>query len=103
MTKILRIVGFLVAFVIIAPLALLAVLALTFNPNDYKPQITEALSKQLGRQVTLAGDISYGLSWQHGVNLSVEKISLANPSWASRPTMAEIGEAKLGVSLQALL
>jgi len=103
MNRIFRILGIVLAVIVIAPLALLVVLALTFNPNDYKPQITETLTKQLGRQVTLAGDISYGLSWQQGLNLTVNKIALANPAWASRPVMADIGQAKLGLSLQALL
>ena len=93
------------ALTIVVGLPVVAVGALYafIDPNDYRAQIAEALSKQLGRAVKLEGPIKLSLSWSHGVDLAVSDVSIANPSWASRPHFAKIGQLGVGVGLQPLL
>lgn len=94
-----------VALTVVIGLPVVAVGALYafIDPNDYRAQIAEALSKQLGRAVKLEGPIKLSLSWSHGVDLAVSDVSVANPSWASRPHFAKIGQLGVGVGLQPLL
>lgn len=70
--------------------------------NQYRDQIADALSKQIGRTVKFGGKIELAFS-THGAGVAVEKASIGNPSWASRPEMASIGNLELGVALMPLL
>lgn len=75
----------------------------TFDANKFQPQIAEVISKRIGREVKINGTIGLKISWSKGFSLSVGDVSIANPSWASRPLMAKIGGIELGVSLPPLL
>jgi len=91
-----------VLFLVVVAAAGIAVLLMTFDANSYKPQIAQALSEQLGREVRLDGPIKLGVSLQ-GVELGVSQVSIGNPPWASRPVMAKIGRVALGVAVPPLL
>lgn len=93
----LGILGLVLVVVIAAAVALM-----TFDPNKYKGKIIEAVNKQTGRTLALEGDLELHLSLS-GLILSMQKASLSNPEWASRPTMASIGEFDLGVALLPLI
>ena len=70
--------------------------------NQYRDQIADALSKQIGRTVKFGGKIELAFN-THGAGVAVENASIGNPSWASRPEMASIGNLELGVALLPLL
>ncbi|HEU0118396.1 MAG TPA: AsmA family protein [Alphaproteobacteria bacterium] len=80
----------------------LSIVVYSVDINKYRPQIVEALSKQTGRTVQLKGPLKLGMSLS-GVKLSISDASIGNPSWASRPEMAGIGQFELGVALMPLL
>lgn len=67
--------------------------------QTYHGVIEDALSEKAGRKIKLAGEVSWALTPNHGISLAVTKLSIGNPSWASRPLMAQVGEAKLHIEL----
>lgn len=98
MKALVSIICFLVALAVIAVGATFVLL----DPNKHREEIAAFLSKGLNRPVTLEGKIGLGLS-ANGLMLTVEKVSVANPEWASRKTMASIGSFELGIALPPLL
>ncbi len=85
------------------PIAAVVVLLMTFDANTYRPQISSFLSEHIGRPVRIEGPVALSISWSQGFHLNVKDISVDNPSWASRPVMASIGDISLGVALPPLL
>ncbi|MGE3623185.1 MAG: AsmA family protein [Bdellovibrionales bacterium] len=79
-----------------------AIFVATFDINQYRDQIAEALSKQTGRTVRFGGPIKLAIS-THGIGVAAENASIGNPPWASREEMANIGKLQLGVGLISLL
>ena len=75
----------------------------TFDINAYRLQIEQAVRENTGREIQLAGEIQWTLSLDHGFSLSVSDVIVKNPSWASRPDMAKVGEAKLHLDVMPLL
>jgi uncharacterized protein involved in outer membrane biogenesis len=73
----------------------------TFNPDRFKPEIIAAAQRATGRELTLQGPIHLGLSLQP--TLTVEGVSLANPTGFSRPQMATVKELDLKLALWPLL
>lgn len=90
------------SLLIILPLLASTIALITFDPNKYRPQLVEILSKQTGRSVKLNGALKLGFS-SHGASLTIEDAAIGNPSWASRPDMAGIGHFELGIALLPLL
>ncbi|HUY68922.1 MAG TPA: AsmA family protein [Alphaproteobacteria bacterium] len=78
-----------------------AIAALTINPDKYRGQIADALSKQIGRTVTLGGPIHFDLS-TGGIALGISDVAVGNARWARQPQMAKIGKLELGVALMPL-
>jgi len=85
----------LVVLVIIA----LAVIAATFDPNDYKPQIVQLVKDKTGRTLTIDGDI--GLKLFPKVGAQVGKVSLSDPSGTTE--FAGLNEAQVYLALLPLL
>ena len=89
--------GLVMLFAVIA-----AVLLMTFvSPNRFKPIITDQVMKATGRQLSIAGDLSWSFFPYLGVK--VEHISLSNPPSFKQPTFAEIDQATVGVKFLPLL
>jgi AsmA protein len=73
-----NIIIFVVVVVVVAlPLAAVAVLLVTFNPNAYAPQIIAAVQAATGRQLTLGSPIQIALSLTP--TIEADDVSLANP------------------------
>lgn len=87
--------------VILLPVIGGTVFFLTFNPDQYRAEISDFLSGKLGRKVSLNGAMRLKLAG--GLALEVNDIVLANPAWGSRPEMAKIGQMSLAVKLTPLL
>jgi len=74
-------------------------IALTFNPNDYKPQIIQAVKESKQRNLRLDGDISLSFFPNIGANLS--KVSLSE--FNSDQEFAAIESARVSLALMPLL
>lgn len=85
------------------PLFAVVFVIMTMDVNSYRADLEQAFHEQTGRHVKLAGPIAWSASLSHGLSLSVKDVSISNPSWASRPDMARVGQANLHLDLMALL
>ncbi|MEJ0063499.1 MAG: AsmA family protein [Alphaproteobacteria bacterium] len=94
---ILAIIGVLIAVPVIG----IGVVVATVNPDDYRGQIAQILSDNMGRKVSLNGKMSFGILG--GLTLEINDAAIANPSWASRDMMAKVGKLELAVALMPLL
>jgi len=77
------------------------VLALSFDPNSFKPRVIAAVKQATGRDLILQGPINLGLSLQP--TLVVRGASLSNPAGFSRPQMVTLEELDLKLALIPLL
>lgn len=94
---------FLVTLVtIITLLVVIAVaLPLFFDPNDYKPQITQLVKEQTGRDLQIPGDIELSVFPWLGVKLG--KVELSNAPDFGQQAFAKIDSADVRVELLPLL
>ncbi|MBI2510120.1 MAG: AsmA family protein [Betaproteobacteria bacterium] len=79
--------------------SVLAYVAATFNPNDYKPQIVQAVKEQTRRTLKLDGDIK--LSIFPGIGAKVARASLSER--AGEKEFAAVEEARVALKLLPLL
>ena len=87
--------GGLVVLLIVA----VAIVAATFDPNQYKPQIVDLVKEKTGRTLTMDGKI--GLTFFPRIGAEVEKVALSEPK--STRTFARIDEARVALALLPLL
>lgn len=90
-----------VAAVILIPVAGVAIVAATIDPNDYRDRIAAELKAATGREVALAGPMKLGLSLNPG--LIVNDVTIGNIQGGSRPEMAKIESLEVQVALMPLL
>lgn len=96
--------GFLVFLILIALIvAGVGAVLSSLDLNAYRPQIADAATKALNREVILHGPMKLEWSFASGFSLVAEDVTLANPSWASRPVMAKIGRVFVHVDPFKLL
>lgn len=94
----------LVVAVVTCALALAAIFALWLANLDiarYRGLIEGQASDVLGRQVTIAGDLSLGLSLRP--TLVASQVTIANPPWASRDHLARFERVEATAALLPLL
>lgn len=72
-----------------------------FHPDDFKPQITAAVEKAVGRKLTLTGPIT--LSVFPNIALSVTDAALSNAEWAGAEPFAQVKKLQASVALMPLL
>jgi hypothetical protein len=71
------------------------------DPNDYKPQVADAVRSATGRELTLGGPLRVGFSlWP---TIEISDVKLANLPGGSRPDMARIERIQARLSLSDLL
>src|SRR5512147_1998266 len=101
MNRTLKILGIVVGVVIVLFAALLVAVAVLVDPNDYKDQITAAVQKATGRQLTLDGKLQ--LAVFPTIRIAAGGATLSNaPGFGNEP-MAKIGSAELQLALLPLL
>lgn len=99
-----RVLGRLVKFVIVFVIVLLIVLiafAVTFDANNYKPQIIAQVEKATGRDFSIAGDIN--LSVFPWIGLKVEDVTLGNEKGFAAKYFAAIKQLDIKVNVLPLL
>jgi AsmA protein len=97
--KILKYALFTLAGLIVLAGAVLVVIAATFDPNQYKPQIVQAVKEKTQRTLKLDGDIKFAF-WP-GIGAKVGKASLSER--ASDREFAAVEEVRVSVKLLPLL
>lgn len=101
MSKILRIFITFIGAVILLGLVSLIGLVVFVNPNDLKPQISQAVTKFTGRQLQLGGDIQWSLFPWLGLQLNDAKLT-NTPGFGDKP-LAQIQKLEIQVRLLPLL
>lgn len=88
---------------ILVTLVLVVTLYLTvfFDPNDFKPEIVNAVKKQTGRELVISDDLSWTFFPTIGINLG--GISLSNPEGFTPKSMLDVNKAIAEVALVPLL
>ena len=99
MKKYLKIAALVIAGIILLVLLVMAYLAATFNPNDYKPQVINLVKQKYNRNLTIEGDISLSFWPKLGANLGKVAISEQDSSNA----FAAINSAKVALAVLPLL
>ena len=94
---ILAIVGVVVVLLVVATV----VLPMVVDPNDYKDEISAAVSEKTGRELTIGGEIKWSVFPSIGLELS--DVSLGNPDGFGEQPMLDIGEAGISVKFMPLL
>ena len=85
--------------VLVLLIVVVAIVAATFDPNQYKPQIVDLVKQKTGR--TLAMDGKIGLSFFPRIGAEVEKVALSGPK--GQGSFAKVEEARVAVALLPLL
>jgi AsmA protein len=97
--KILKYALLAVAGLVIVIGAVLAYIAATFDPNQYKPQMVQAVKERTQRTLKLEGDI--GLSFWPSIGAKIGKASLSER--ASDREFAAVEEVRVALKLMPLL
>src|SRR6266853_2729183 len=87
--------GGIVALIVVV----IAIVAATFDPNKYKPEIVAAVKDKTGRTLAIEGNLS--LSFFPSIGISVGKASLSEPNGGR--TFARVEQAKISLALPPLL
>jgi len=101
MMKILKWAFLMIIILVFLVIAGVGIAVATLDPNDYKEQITAQVKKATGRELTLAGDISWSVFPWLGLNLG--KTSLANAKGFGDQPFAELDEIDIHVALMPLI
>ncbi|HCU52774.1 MAG TPA: hypothetical protein DIC36_00310, partial [Gammaproteobacteria bacterium] len=99
--KRLLIVAATLATVVLLVLVALYAVVMTVDIANYRGQVETLLSQSLEREVKMGGTIRLERSLNPRV--IVDNITVANPSWASRPSLATIKQLQLRIALWPLL
>jgi AsmA protein len=101
MGRMLKWIGIVVGAIVVLIVAALVAVGMLVDPNDYKDQITAAVARSTGRQLTLDGNLDLALF--PSIRIAAGGASLSNaPGFGAAP-MAKIGSAELKVGLLPLL
>lgn len=101
MSKVFRIFITFIGAIILLGLVSLIGLVVFVNPNDLKPQISQAVTKFTGRQLQLGGDIQWSMFPWLGLQLNDVKLT-NNPNFGNDP-FAQIKKLDIQVRLVPLL
>ena len=101
MTKLLKILAWLVGILVVLVVALVVLVPLFFNPNDHKDRIISEVKQVTGRDLSIKGDI--GLSVFPWLGLELNGLSLSNPPGFGSQPFASVQQAKVRVKLMPLL
>ncbi len=77
-----------------------AIFVLRLDSEDVKTLVAEQVEKATGRSLTIAGPLSYELSWTPKFRL--EDVSFRNAGWAETPEMVSIGILEANLDLNRI-
>lgn len=99
--KLLKILAIVVGSLVLLLVVGGVLLAVFFDPNDYKPQIEQAVQNQTGRDLTIEGDI--GLTVYPWLGIEIGPARLSNAEGFGEEPFAEVNAVKVRVRLLPLL
>ncbi len=88
-----------IGIIVVVFASVIVYIALTFNPNDYKPQVIKAVKDSKQRTLKLDGDIK--LHFFPSIGVSLGKISLSE--FQSKKEFASVESASISLKLMPLL
>jgi AsmA protein len=101
MGRLAKLIGIVVGVVVLLFIAVLVAVGFLFDPNDYKDDITAAVARSTGRELTLDGDLTLELF--PSIRIAVGSSALSNaPGFGEQP-FARIGSAELTLQILPLL
>ncbi|WP_394393181.1 AsmA family protein [Shewanella woodyi] len=80
--------------------SLIAYLTLIFDPNDFKPELVDAVKEKTGRDLVIENDLSWTFFPSIGIELS--QISLSNPAGFDAASMLKVNNVVAEVALMPL-
>lgn len=101
MVRLIKIIGGLVVLGFVVVVAAAVVLSLVIEPNDFKPQIVEAVKQETGRDLQIEGEL--GLSVFPKVGLTLGKTELSNMAGFGEAPFARMKAVNIQVALMPLL
>jgi len=101
MGKVFKVIGGLLALVVLLVVAAVIIIPLMVDPNDYKDEVIAKVKEHTGRTLSMPGDLK--LSVFPWVAIESGKISLSNPKGFGDQPFAEINEVSVRVKLMPLL
>ncbi len=93
----LAVVGIVVVLLVIATV----VLPMVVDPNDYREEISAAISKKTGRELSIDGEIKWSVF--PSIGLEIKDVKLGNREGFGDQPMLDIGEAGISVKFLPLL
>ena len=88
-----------VAVILLIIISVIGVLS-SIDLNDYKPEIIEAVEEETGRTLTIDGELSFAFGLMPSI--VIEKASLSNAEWGSKPQMFSIDKLELELAVMPL-
>ncbi len=85
--------------IVVLIVLVIAIVAATFDPNKYKPEIAAAVKDKTGRTLAIEGNL--GLSFFPSIGIAVGRVSLSEPD--SSRIFARVEQAKISLALWPLL
>jgi uncharacterized protein involved in outer membrane biogenesis len=96
-----RILAIVIGLLVVLPVSGIGIFIATFNPDDWKPRIQNAVMRATGRELSLNGPIS--LKWSLVPTIEARDVALANVDGGSRPKMVTAQSIEAEVALLPLL
>ena len=86
------------------PVVVAAVLILFALPNwnALRDPIARVVAEKTGRELRIGGDLKVRLAWPPAIRIGAADVSFANPPWATRKNMLDIGQVAFHVELAPL-
>ena len=97
--KVLRTLLLVAGGIVVLIVVVIAIVAATFDPNKYKPEIVAAVKDKTGRTLAIEGNL--GLSFFPSIGIDVGKASLSEPNGGR--VFAQVEQAKISLALLPLL
>ncbi len=101
MGKLFKILGSLLAVVVVLVVAAIIILPMVIDPNDYKGEIISQVKEQTGRDLTIDGDLKLSVFPWLGVDIG--GLSLSNAKGFGDKPFAVVNSAAVRVKLMPLL
>jgi AsmA protein len=101
MNRVVKIIGILVGVIVVLIIGAIVTITLLVDPNDYKPQITDAVAQATGRTLTLEGDLA--LDFFPSIGVALGAASLSNAEGFGDAPFASIESARVSVAVLPLI
>jgi AsmA protein len=101
MGKLFKVLGTLIAVLVLLIVAAVVILPMVVDPNDYKEEIVSAVQEQTGRDLKIEGDLK--LSVFPWLGIEIGALELSNAQGFGDKPFAAVGHAAVRVKLMPLL